>query len=261
MQSLSIASTGMLAQQLNVEVIANNIANMSTSGFKRQRAEFQDLIYQDLRRVGSSSSDAGTVVPTGIQIGMGVQTGSVYRVMSQGNFNNTENPLDLAIQGNGFFHIQMPNGDDAYTRAGNFNRSPDGELVTSDGYVLQPGITIPEGATSISINATGEVEVTLDGETTPTTVGTIDLTIFQNDAGLNPIGDNLYMETVASGSGSTGNPGGTGYGSLLQGYLETSNVDSVAEITSLITAQRAYEMNSKVITTSDEMMSVTSNLR
>lgn len=261
MQSLSIASTGMLAQQLNVEVISNNIANMSTSGFKRQRAEFQDLIYQDLRRVGSSSSDAGTVVPTGIQIGMGVQTGSVYRVMSQGNFDNTENPLDLAIQGNGFFHIQMPNGDDAYTRAGNFNRSPDGQLVTSDGYVLQPGITIPEGATSISINATGDVEVTLDGQTTPTTVGTIDLTIFQNDAGLNPIGDNLYMETVASGSGSTGNPGGTGYGSLLQGYLETSNVDSVAEITSLITAQRAYEMNSKVITTSDEMMSVTSNLR
>ncbi|MBL1235351.1 MAG: flagellar basal-body rod protein FlgG [Rhodobiaceae bacterium] len=261
MQSLSIASTGMLAQQLNVEVISNNIANMSTSGFKRQRAEFQDLIYQDLRRVGSSSSDAGTVVPTGIQIGMGVQTGSVYRVMSQGNFNNTENPLDLAIQGNGFFHIQMPNGDDAYTRAGNFNRSPDGQLVTSDGYVLQPGITIPEGATSISINATGDVEVTLDGQTTPTTVGTINLTIFQNDAGLTPIGDNLYMETVASGSGSTGNPGGTGYGSLLQGYLETSNVDSVAEITSLITAQRAYEMNSKVITTSDEMMSVTSNLR
>jgi flagellar basal-body rod protein FlgG len=244
MQSLSIASTGMLAQQLNVEVISNNIANMSTSGFKRQRAEFQDLIYQDLRRVGSSSSDAGTVVPTGIQIGMGVQTGSVYRVMSQGNFDNTENPLDLAIQGNGFFHIQMPNGDDAYTR-----------------YVLQPGITVPEGATSISINATGDVEVTLDGQTTPTTVGTIDLTIFQNDAGLNPIGDNLYMETVASGSGTTGNPGGTGYGSLLQGYLETSNVDSVAEITSLITAQRAYEMNSKVITTSDEMMSVTSNLR
>ncbi|MDF1685265.1 MAG: flagellar basal-body rod protein FlgG [Parvibaculaceae bacterium] len=261
MQSLSIASTGMLAQQLNVEVISNNIANMSTSGFKRQRAEFQDLIYQDLRRVGSSSSDAGTVVPTGIQIGMGVQTGSVYRVMSQGNFDNTENPLDLAIQGNGFFHIQMPNGDDAYTRAGNFNRSPDGQLVTSDGYVLQPGITVPEGATSISINATGDVEVTLDGQTTPTTVGTIDLTIFQNDAGLNPIGDNLYMETVASGSGTTGNPGGTGYGSLLQGYLETSNVDSVAEITSLITAQRAYEMNSKVITTSDEMMSVTSNLR
>ncbi|MFT6510231.1 MAG: flagellar basal-body rod protein FlgG [Parvibaculaceae bacterium] len=251
----------MLAQQLNVEVISNNIANMSTSGFKRQRAEFQDLIYQDLRRVGSSSSDAGTVVPTGIQIGMGVQTGSVYRVMSQGNFDNTENPLDLAIQGNGFFHIQMPNGDDAYTRAGNFNRSPDGQLVTSDGYVLQPGITVPEGATSISINATGDVEVTLDGQTTPTTVGTIDLTIFQNDAGLNPIGDNLYMETVASGSGTTGNPGGTGYGSLLQGYLETSNVDSVAEITSLITAQRAYEMNSKVITTSDEMMSVTSNLR
>jgi len=167
----------------------------------------------------------------------------------------------LAIQGNGFFHIQMPNGDDAYTRAGNFNRSPDGQLVTSDGYVLQPGITIPEGATSISINATGDVEVTLDGQTTPTTVGTINLTIFQNDAGLTPIGDNLYMETVASGSGSTGNPGGTGYGSLLQGYLETSNVDSVAEITSLITAQRAYEMNSKVITTSDEMMSVTSNLR
>ncbi|MBV1886868.1 MAG: flagellar basal-body rod protein FlgG [Parvibaculaceae bacterium] len=261
MQSLSIASTGMLAQQLNVEVISNNIANMSTSGFKRQRAEFQDLIYQDLRRVGSSSSDAGTVVPTGIQIGMGVQTGSVYRVMSQGNFESTENPLDLAIQGNGFFNIQMPNGDDAYTRAGNFNRSPDGQLVTSDGYVLQPGITIPEGATSISINATGDVEVTLDGQTTPTTVGTIGLTIFQNDAGLNPIGDNLYMETVASGSGSTGNPGGTGYGSLLQGYLETSNVDSVAEITSLITAQRAYEMNSKVITTSDEMMSVTSNLR
>ena len=261
MQSLSIAATGMMAQQLNVEVISNNVANMSTTGYKRQKATFQDLMYQDLRRVGSNSSDAGTIVPAGVQVGMGVRTAAVTRITAQGNLDITENKLDMAIQGRGYFRIQLPSGADAFTRAGNFLTSPDGQLVTSDGYTVQPGITIPADATDININAQGQVEITLTGQTDPQVVGQLELATFQNPAGLNPLGDNLFTEPPASGTPVTGTPASDGFGSLLQGYLETSNVNAVSEITNLITAQRAYEMNAKMITATDEMLSVTSNLR
>ena len=261
MQSLSIAATGMMAQQLNVEVISNNIANMSTSGFKRQRAEFQDLLYQNLRRVGTNSSDSGTVVPAGIQVGLGVKTGSVYRIMTQGNLDNTENKLDIAIQGRGYFRVELPSGEDAYTRAGSFQISPDGQLVTADGYTLAPGITIPQEATDITISRDGQVQASIPGQTDAQVVGQIELASFANEAGLDPLGDNLFVETAASGAPTLGTPASTGMGSVLQGFLETSNVNAVSEITSLITAQRAYEMNAKVITATDEMMSVTSNVK
>jgi len=261
MQSLSIAATGMMAQQLNVEVISNNIANMSTSGFKRQRAEFQDLLYQNLRRVGTNSSDAGTIVPAGVQVGLGVKTGSVYRIMTQGNLDNTENKLDVAIQGRGYFRVEMPSGEDAYTRAGSFQISPDGQLVTADGYTLAPGITIPQEATDITISRDGQVQVTIQGQTDAQVVGQIELAAFANEAGLDPLGDNLFIETAASGAPTLGTPASDGIGSVLQGFLETSNVNAVTEITTLITAQRAYEMNAKVITATDEMMSVTSNVK
>jgi len=261
MQSLSIAATGMMAQQLNVEVISNNIANMSTTGFKRQHAEFQDLLYQNLRRVGTNSSDTGTIVPSGVQIGLGVKTGSVSRVMTQGDMNNTGNKLDLAIQGRGYFRITMPSGTDAYTRAGNFQLSPDGQIVTSDGYAVAPGITIPPEASDITISKDGQVQATIPGQTTPQIVGQLELSNFQNEAGLDPQGDNLFIETAASGAPTTGAPASTGFGGLQQGFLETSNVNAVTEISDLITAQRAYEMNAKIITASDEMMQTTSNLK
>ncbi len=260
MRSLSIASTGMLAQQLNVEVISNNIANMNTTAFKRQRAEFQDLLYQNLERVGAPSSDQGTIIPTGIQVGTGVKTGSVYRIMAQGDMTQTDNPYDLSVEGQGFFRVRMPSGPTAYTRAGSFALSATGEIVTPDGYTVEPGITIPNGATSVTVNAQGQVSARLAGQTTDTVVGQLDLAVFANEAGLESQGSNLYLETAASGSAQTGTPGSTGFGVIRQGFLETSNVNAVAEITSLITAQRAYEMNSKVITVSDEMLSMTSRL-
>lgn len=261
MRALSIAATGMLAQQLNVEVISNNIANMNTSGFKRQRAEFQDLLYQNLERTGSSSSDQGTVVPSGIQIGVGVKAGAVYRVNDQGDMSKTDNVYDLAIQGKGFFRIQMPDGTDAYTRAGAFQLSPQGQLVTLDGFTVSPGVTIPQDATDVAINSSGVVEATIAGTVEPVRVGQLELATFFNDAGMQAIGDNLLLETAASGPPTIGTPGSNGYGSIQQGFIETANVNAVAEITSLITAQRAYEMNAKVISTADEMLSSTSNLR
>ncbi len=261
MRALSIAATGMLAQQLNVEVISNNLANMNTTGYKRQRAEFQDLLYQNLEQVGAATSDAGTIAPNGVQIGVGVKAGSVYRITSQGEVTSTENEFDLAIQGRGFFRIQLPNGGDAYTRAGAFSLSPDGQMVTADGYVVAPGINIPQDAIDVFINDVGEVQVRVDGAVAPQVVGQLELSNFFNEAGLEAIGNNLLLESAASGPASAGTPGTTGFGTLLQGFLETSNVNAVSEITSLITAQRAYEMNAKVITTSDEMLSVTSNLR
>lgn len=261
MRSLSIAATGMLAQQTNIDVIANNISNLNTTGFKRQRPEFQDLLYQSLRRVGSASSDAGTIVPSGVQLGVGVKTASVYRITEQGNLVSTGNTLDLAIQGRGYFHIQLPNGDDAYSRAGSFQLSPQGQIVTTDGFVVAPGITIPTGATDISINASGEVQAKLDGQVQPQTVGQIELASFPNDAGLEATGDNLLMETPASGAPTTSTPGATGFGTLQQGFLELSNVDAVSEITNMISAQRAYELNSKVISTADQMMNTVSQLR
>lgn len=261
MRSLSIASTGMLAQQLNVEVISNNIANMNTTGYKRQRAEFQDLLYQNMNRTGAQSSDAGTVVPTGVQVGVGVRTAAVYRINDQGNVISTDNTFDLAIQGPGFLKVQLPSGEDSYTRAGSLQLSPDGTIVTSQGYTVQPAITIPQDAVDVTINANGEVFAKIDGQVNPQNVGQLELSIFFNDAGLEGIGDNLFLETPASGPASDGAPGADGYGKILQGFLETSNVNPVQEVTSLIQAQRAYEMNSKVISTSDEMMRTMSTLR
>lgn len=261
MKSLSIASTGMLAQQLNVEVIANNIANLNTTAFKRQRAEFQDLLYQNLNRVGAQSSDAGTITPTGIQLGVGVKTGAVYRITQQGDMIQTENSLDMAINGRGYFRITLPNGDDAYTRAGSFQLSPQGEVVTADGFIVQPSVTIPQDAIDVTINQQGEVQVKLAGQVTPSIVGTFELAIFPNEAGLEAIGSNMLLETPASGAANIGAPNSPGFGTIIQGFLETSNVNAVTEITNLITAQRAYEMNSRVIATADEMMSAVSNLR
>jgi flagellar basal-body rod protein FlgG len=254
MRAMNIAATGMLAQQTNVEVIANNIANQNTTGFKRQRAEFQDLLYQTERRGGATSSDTGTIVPVGVQIGIGVKTAAVYRVTTQGNLTTTSNPLDIAIQGRGFFQILQPDGTTAYTRAGSFQLSPTGQIVTADGFTVQPGITVPQNTVGISINASGQVQAQVAGQTAPQTVGQFQLANFPNEAGLEALGNNLFLETPASGQPITGNPTAIGFGSLNQGLLETSNVDIVSEITNLITAQRAYEMNSKVIQTTDQMM-------
>jgi flagellar basal-body rod protein FlgG len=261
LRSLDIAGTGMQAQQTNVEVISNNIANMSTTGFKRRRAEFQDLVYQNLRRVGSNSSDTGTIVPSGAQVGLGVRTAAIYRINEQGNLQQTSNSLDVAIQGNGYFQVTLPTGETAYTRDGTFSLSPTGQIVTAEGYPVAPGITVPTTATGININASGEVQVTQDGTTAPTTVGTIQLAVFPNDGGLEAKGNNLLLASAASGNPVTGNPATPGYGSVLQGFVETSNVNVVTEITNLITAQRAYEMNSKVITASDQMQQTLTNMR
>ncbi len=261
MKALSIAATGMIAQQLNVEVISNNIANMNTTGFKRQRAEFQDLLYQNLARVGATSSDTGTITPTGIQVGVGVKTGGVYRITQQGSVVGTGNPLDLAINGNGYFRVLLPNGNNAYTRSGSLQLGPTGQIVTIEGYTVAPGLTIPQGATDITINPNGEVLVKLQGQITPSNIGQLELVAFPNPAGLEAIGSNKFLETPASGTANIGVANTPGFGVILQKFLENSNVNSVSEITALITAQRAYEMNSKVITTADQMMSVTSNLR
>jgi len=261
MRSLDIAGTGMHAQQTNVEVISNNIANMTTTGYKRRRAEFQDLIYQNLRRVGSNSSDTGTIVPAGAQIGLGVKTAAIYRISEQGNLQQTANSLDIAIRGNGYFQVTLPSGETAYTRDGTFGLSPEGQIVTADGYVVQPGITIPSNARDVTINAAGAVQVKIDGQTAPQTVGTLQLAVFPNEAGLEAQGDNLFLQSAASGNPVTGTPSAPGFGSVMQGFIETSNVNVVTEITNLITAQRAYEMNSRVITTSDQMLSTLTNLR
>jgi flagellar basal-body rod protein FlgG len=261
MRSLDIAGTGMQAQQTNVEVISNNMANMTTTAFKRRRAEFQDLIYQNLRRVGANSSDAGTVVPSGAQVGLGVKTAAIYRINEQGNLQQTSNTLDMAIQGSGYFQVTTPSGETAYTRAGAFALGPDGTIVTSDGYTVQPGIQVPPAATSVTVNTSGQVQIMLANQTAPQTLGQLQLAIFPNEAGLNALGGNLFLETPASGSPQAGVPGSAGYGTLQQGFLETSNVNSVDEITALITAQRAYEMNSKVITAADQMLQTTSQLR
>ena len=260
MRALRTATTGMAAQQMNVEVISNNIANMNTIGFKKQRAEFQDLLYQNVERMGAQSSDSGTVVPTGIQIGAGVKTGAVYRIMEQGSPTLTGNDYDVAIEGKGYFQILMPSGETAYTRAGNFSVDDQGRLVTSDGYLVQPNINIPQNTTSVSISKSGEVSVSQAGTAAPTVVGQLQTATFYNEAGLDAIGDNLFLESGASGAPNVSTPGDVGFGTLMQHYTESSNVDAVSEITNLIVAQRAYEMNSKVITTADEMLQTTSQL-
>jgi flagellar basal-body rod protein FlgG len=254
MRALYIAATGMQAQQTNVDVTSHNLANQTTTGYKAQRPEFHDLIYQDLRRVGANSSDVGTIVPTGVQLGLGVKTSAIYRNTGQGTVKSTEGALDLAIQGDGYFQIQLPDGDIAYTRDGAFKLSPDGEIVTADGYIVEPAIAVPDNAIDISINSSGEVEVLLDGQVNPANLGQLEIATFINPPGLEAIGDNLFLETPASGDPILGIAGEENVGTILQGYLENSNVNPVSEITNLIIAQRAYEMNSKVITAADEML-------
>jgi flagellar basal-body rod protein FlgG len=261
MRALDIAATGMQAQQTSVEVISNNIANQTTTGFKRRRAEFQDLIYQNLRRVGSNSSDNGTIVPSGAQVGLGVKTAAIYRITEQGNLQQTSNTLDTAIQGNGYYQITLPSGETAYTRDGTFSLAPDGTIVTADGYPVVPGIVVPTNAITVTINQSGQVQVTTAGQTTSTTLGQIQLASFPNEGGLDAVGDNLFLQTAASGNAVTGTPASPGYGNIMQGFVETSNVNIVTEITNLITAQRAYEMNSKVITATDDMLQTLTNLR
>ena len=261
MRSLDIAATGMLAQQRNVEVVSNNLANMNTTAYMRRRTEFHDLIYQDLRRVGTTSSDAGTIVPSGVQLGLGVKLAAVYRIHEQGNLEATDNTFDLAVQGKGFFQITLPTGDTAYTRDGTFQLDANGQIVTHDGFSIIPGISIPNNAIDVTINQSGEVLAKIEGQVAFSNVGQIQIANFANEAGLSAEGDNLLTETPASGSPTTGNPGSTGFGSILQGFLETSNVNAVEEISNLISAQRAYEMNSKVIQTSDEMMGTLTTLR
>lgn len=261
MRALSTAATGMEAQQMNVEVIAHNLANMNTTAFKRQRAEFQDLLYQNVRQVGAASSDAGTIVPTGIQVGLGVQTGSIYRITEQGSLSQTGNELDLAISGRGYFSIELPNGGEAYTRAGAFSKSPEGLLVTSDGYLVQPGIAIPEEARRIEVNQEGQVMVLIDGDPEPQILGQIEIFTFANEAGLEAAGDNLFLESGASGPPNGGVPGQPGFGIIRQGFVESSNVEAVTEITALIQAQRAYEMNARVISAADEMLATSTNMR
>ncbi len=254
MKALYIASTGMAAQERNVEVISNNIANMRTTGYKRQRAEFQDLLYQNFRRAGTQTSAQGTQAPVGVAIGSGVMTSATARIMSQGNISPTQKQLDVAIKGEGFFTIQMPDGTLAYTRDGSFERDQNGQIVTVDGYAVQPSIVIPGNASSISISADGTVEAFLDGQSTPTQLGQFQLANFVNKAGLESIGNNLFVETAASGTAQINVPSQDGLGSLQQGYLELSNVNSVTEIADLISAQRAYEMNARVISGADEML-------
>jgi flagellar basal-body rod protein FlgG len=261
MRALNTAATGMQAQQLNVEVIAHNIANMNTTAYKRQRAEFQDLLYQNVERMGVTSSEAGTVIPNGVQVGVGVKTGSVYRITEQGGVSQSENPYDVAIQGEGYYIVQLPDGRDAYTRAGNFSLNGDGQVVTEDGFIVAPGITVPADAVGISVNREGIVQAIMADGSAPQDIGALELARFVNPSGLEAIGDNLLLETAASGAANRGQPGAVGFGTLMQGFLENSNVNAVTEISSLITAQRAYEMNSKVITATDEMLRTASNLR
>ncbi|EPE99713.1 MULTISPECIES: flagellar basal-body rod protein FlgG [Rhizobium] len=258
MRALAIAATGMDAQQTNLEVIANNIANINTTGYKRARAEFTDLLYQTERAKGVSNRANQAIVPEGANIGLGVQTSAVRNLHIQGELSQTGNDLDVAMIGRGFFQIQAPDGTTLYTRAGAFNKNETGQIVTVDGYLVAPNITIPQGSTQVTISRSGEVSAKLPGNTDPTVLGQLQIADFVNEAGLQPLGDNLFQQTPASGDPVVGTPDEEGFGYMKQGYLESSNVDPVKEITELISAQRAYEMNSKVITTADEMASIVS---
>jgi flagellar basal-body rod protein FlgG len=262
MQALNTAATGMAAQELSVNVIANNIANLQTTGYKKQTADFQDLIYQHIRRVGAQASDQGTILPIGIDIGGGVKTVGTPRSMGQGTLSQTGNDLDLAISGEGFFKIQMPDGTFQYTRDGTFQMDNQGRIVTAQGNLLQPVITVPQNSTGLTVNSQGQVSVTPQGSTTTTStiIGTISLTRFVNKAGLLPVGSNLYQDTPSSGPPQDGSANAEGYGSITQGSLEQSNVDVVSEMSNMIAAQRAYEMNAKVISAADQMLQTTSAL-
>jgi flagellar basal-body rod protein FlgG len=254
MRALNTAATGMMAQELNVQVIANNIANMRTTGYKRQRAEFQDMLYEHVRRIGTQTTDQGNILPVGVDLGSGVKTVGTPRIMTQGTLTQTGGDLDVAIRGEGFFKILMPDGTFAYTRDGSFQMDAQGRIVTAQGNLVQPGITIPQNSSSLTINSQGQVSVVVSGSTTPTVLGQLALTRFINKAGLLPIGDNMFTETPASGAPQDGVPNTNGMGDLQQGNLEQANVEAVTEISDLIAAQRAYEMNSKVISATDQML-------
>jgi flagellar basal-body rod protein FlgG len=260
MRALYTSATGMAAQELNVQVISNNIANMRTTGYKKQRAAFQDLIYDHMRRVGAQASDQGTILPVGIDIGGGVKTVGTPRLMTQGNLSPTGNDLDVAVRGEGFFKIQMPDGTYAYTRDGSFMMDAQGRVVTAQGNPVQPTLTIPQNSSQITINPQGQLTVLLPGSSTPTLVGQIGLTRFINKAGLNPIGDNLFTDTPASGTPQDGVANTDGFGDMQQGNLEQANVEVVTEISDLIAAQRAYEMNAKVISAVDQMLQSTNGM-
>jgi len=260
-RALWTASTGLQAQQLNIDVIANNLANINTSGFKKGRADFQDLLYQTLRTPGTATSGS-TEVPTGIQIGLGSKIVAVEKLFLQGDFQQTLNELDIVIQGKGFFQITKPDGETAYTRAGAFKLDSDGRIVTSDGYVLEPEISIPDDTVNISIGLDGTVSVIQGGDPSAVTeVGNIETARFPNDGGLLNIGQSLYMPSEASGDATTGTPGEDGFGTIGQGFLEMSNVNVAEEMVNMIISQRAYEMNSKVIQTSDDMLRTAANLK
>ena len=252
-RSLWIAKTGMEAQQTQLDTISHNLANVGTNGFKRGHVVFEDLIYQNLRQAGAASSDQ-TTLPTGLQVGLGVRAAATSRNFSQGNLQQTSNNLDIAIKGNGFFQIQLPDGTTGYTRDGSLQVDGAGQLVTNNGYPVQPGITIPGNAQSVTIAADGTVNVALPGQTTPQSIGQLNLASFVNPSGLEPKGQNLWGETAASGTPNAGAPGSNGLGSLQQGYVETSNVNVVEELVAMIATQRAYELNSKAIQTSDQML-------
>jgi flagellar basal-body rod protein FlgG len=260
MRALYTAATGMAAQELSVQVISNNIANLRTTGYKKQRAAFQDLIYDHVRRVGAQASDQNTIMPMGIDLGGGVKTVGTPRMMTQGTLSPTGNDLDIAVRGEGFFKILMPDGTFTYTRDGSFQMDNQGRIVNAQGNLVQPTITIPQNASGLTINAQGQVSVTLPGQTASTNIGQIGLTRFINKAGLMPVGDNLFQETPASGQPQDGIANTDGYGDMQQSNLEQANVEVVSEISDLIAAQRAYEMNSKVISAADQMMQSTANL-
>ncbi|CAN1551995.1 FlgG Flagellar basal body rod protein [Rhabdaerophilaceae bacterium] len=260
MRALYTAATGMMAQEKNVEVISNNVANMRTTGFKRQTVHFQDLLYSHQRRAGTATSDQNNQAPAGLFVGSGVKTVATPRVMSQGNITMTERTYDLAIRGEGFFRVQLPDGRIAFTRDGGFETDSQGRLTTKDGYLLDPGITIPQDSTSVSINAQGQVSALQPNQVQPQVLGQLNMSRFINKVGLESIGDNLFVETPGSGAPIDGAPGSEGFGNLQQGYLEESNVNSVTEIAAMIQAQRAYELNSKVISSADQMLQATSNL-
>lgn len=257
-QALWIAKTGLDAQQTRMAVVANNLANVNTTGFKQGRAVFEDLLYQNVRQSGGQTSQ-DTELPSGLHLGTGVRIVATEKLFTQGSMLQTGNSLDVAIKGRGFFQILLPDGNQAYTRDGTFQRSSQGELVTANGYTVQPSITIPDGAQSITIGTDGVVSVQLSGQTAPTQVGSLETVDFINPVGLQPIGENLYIETASSGTAQTGTPGLNGFGSLVQGALEGSNVNVVAELVNMIETQRAYEMNSKAISTNDQMMQYLNN--
>ena len=259
-RSLWTSATGMQAQELNIDVIANNLANVNTSGFKKSRAEFQDLLYESMRPAGAASS-ADTTVPTGIQLGHGTRPSAVQKIFNQGDFQNTENELDWAIEGDGFFQIELPDGDTGYTRAGEFKLDADGRIVNPDGFPLIPEMAVPADTISISVGLDGTVSVIQAGDLSPTEIGSVQLARFVNPSGLISLGKNLFAPTNASGDEITGIPGESGFGTLAQGFLEMSNVSVVDEMVNMITAQRAYETNSKVITTADDMLQLANNLK